>query len=289
MRSKIFYTQLLTISRSGLVYSSILLLSAQLVVFRLWVSSYGRPIDRVPDLRQEMPMLLVSACIVVHWTFVVCVGGDWMANARFLSHAIPLLLVLLAVSLWRAFQLVMPPRLSPTAAVAIWILGLNCLGFYLMANVRFSRNTYAWQLDLQQAEERALYGMAARLNALSKSEGAVVACSDSGRVGYYFKGNVLDWWGLADEEIARSGQAEGGVDPAVVLRRRPDFIVLYSNEPELKATSMKNGLAILSRRFFENPDFLSSYRQIDSLQFRVDRWHVLFQKVPNKPNPGDRK
>lgn len=269
----------------GLFYTSILLLSILLAMFRIGISYFMKSINRVSELfYKEMPVLVISACLIVHWSFVIFVGGDWMPNIRFLSQAIPLLLVLFIVSIWQAFKLFSPFQSLLTQTALIWVVSLSFLGFYLMANIYFSKKSYVVQAKLNKAEDRIKSDMIAQLNLLAQKESAVVACSDVGRMGYYFKGNVLDWWGLADEEIAQLGQAQGNVDPVIILRRRPEFIILYSNEPQLTPSSMRSGMAVYSRKFFKNQDFLSKYRQIYSVHFWADRWHVLFEKIPDKPD-----
>jgi hypothetical protein len=154
----------------------------------------------------------------------------------------------------------------------------NFLAVYLAANFVYTRSAYAWQKDLQESEERALAGMVHYLNKLPNSENALLAASDVGRPGYMFKGRVLDWWGLADEEIATTGQAQGRIEASTVLKRKPDYIILYSTEPDLRLDTMKENMAVFSRPFFDSPEFAANYAQIKSLRFRDKRWHVLFER-----------
>lgn len=263
---------------SASLYSGLLLLTLELVAFRLlWPFPQTlRQISRL--ITEEAGVLLVSSLLVVHWLFTIFVGGDWMINARFLSHAIPLLLVLFVVSLWQTVDILLPAPRSPQLKAAMTLFCLNVFVAYSIMNARFDFSSYAWQTKLQQAEERALTGMVDLVNNRYTGTNVVLACSDVGRVGYLFKGGVLDWWGLADEEIARLGQACGRLDPDVVLRRKPDFLVLYSNEPVLSEDSMKEGMAMYSRKFWRNGRFLSEYKQVASLYFWNKRWHVLFQR-----------
>jgi len=267
-------------------YSILLLVALQLVAFRIWLllSCHGKSL--VTILREEVGVLLISALLVVHWVFVIFVGGDWMTNARFLSHTIPLLLVLFVVVACQVADLLLPTARPRKLTAVICLSILNLLAAYWVMNFRFGRSSYAWQENLQTAEERALTGMVQLVNERCENDDAVLACSDIGRAGYMFRGRVLDWWGLADEEIARLGQAYGRpLDPAVVLRRRPDFIVLYSNEPVLTQDSMRSGMARYSEAFYQSPGFLSDYDQVGSLLFWHDRWHVLFQRKPDNVSP----
>ena len=136
--------------------------------------------------------------------------------------------------------------------------------------------------QLQSAEERALGGTLAFLNEAASPADAV-ACSDVGRIGYAFKGRVIDWWGLADEEIARSGQARGQIRAETVLRRRPRFIVLYSNAPELSDTSMQEGMAAFSKPFMRSEEFRRMYRPVFTAEFDPHRHHVMFERMAARP------
>ena len=84
---------------------------------------------------------------------------------------------------------------------------------------------------------------------------------------------------MADEEIAALGQSWGRVNPEIVLRRNPEFIILYSTESTLTKDTMAQGMARHSRAFFANADFRARYEQIDALFFSPGRWHVLFQRI----------
>jgi hypothetical protein len=231
-------------------------------------------------ISDEVPMIILFSIIFVHLIFVAFVGGDWMPNARFLSHLTPLILIFFVVAVFRVFQQQWIP-ITKSQKTAGYILSVCALSTFFGMNAILSMISYQSQAALQIAEERALSGMAFLLNKISSGKETTVACSDIGRMGYYFKGTVIDWWGLADEEIASTNQALGNIDPATILRRKPDFIVLYSNEPVLQADTIRENMAIYSRSFFENPDFTRNYEQIDSLLFWEGRWHILFQRRPD--------
>ncbi len=270
---------------SAKLYTYIFIFTLQLFAFQLWISGYkkGRA-EKLASYRRALPFMCITACLAGHWAFVVCVGGDWMINARFLSHIIPVLLALLVALAWRTGRSVLPDNSSLPFRVAVWVLCINGLVFYYKANRNLSVAAYDYSQQLQQAEERAIGGLADFLNRTPGGSNSVVACSDIGRMGYSFNGAVLDWWGLADEEIARSGQGEGRVQAETVLRRSPDFFVLYSNKPELAADTMRNGMATFSKRFYHNKDFQARYAPVRSFHFMNDRWHVLFARKNKQPS-----
>jgi hypothetical protein len=74
---------------------------------------------------------------------------------------------------------------------------------------------------------------------------------------------VIDWWGLADREITEKGQSLGRIDPVVLLRRAPDFIVLYSPEAMLTPTAISGALYIVKNSII--PEFLKNYQRVDAL------------------------
>ncbi len=261
-----------------LPFSVLLALSSGLLLFHLITILKKHRTSFFSSFENDlMPLVFLFGVLVVHWIFVLCVGGDWMPNARFLSSVIPLLLVFLVVLLWLVFQPLYSSR-SLALKVTMCTLGVFVFASYCSINVLLSLGSYEDQKDLQLAENRALYGMVQVLNSLAKGKESVVAGSDIGRLGYYFKGKVLDWWGLADEEIAQLGPARRRLAASVVLRRKPDFVILYSNRPTLSSDSMDEDMAVYSPPFFYNPDFQMNYQQVDSLYFWDKRWHVLFQR-----------
>lgn len=219
----------------------------------------------------------MAVILISQWLFVITAGGDWMANGRLFSQTLPLLLAITVVAFSQILEMIGPAQ-SRAAMVTGRLVLINVVIFYLVTNLTYTRLTYAWQTGLQESEERALTGMAQFVNKLPNSSNAVLAATDVGRLGYFFKGRILDWWGLADEEIANTGQAQGNINPSTVLRRMPDYIVLYSNQPSLRADTMNNSMAVFSRPFFASPEFKNNYEPIKSLKFWDNRWYVLFKK-----------
>lgn len=221
-------------------------------------------------LASQFTLLLLFGVIALQTLFTILVGGDWMPHARFLSPVAPLAIVVCA-----AFVL---SQTGPLKAVAV----AAALGFAVY-NAVATRNVVRGAVKhLQTSEDRALGGTVAFLNERASAADAV-ACSDVGRVGYEFKGRVIDWWGLADEEIARSGQALGQIRPETVLRRKPRYIVLYSNEPELSATSVREGMAIFSRAFIASEELGRNYRPVFTIEFAPLRHHVVFERLTPSP------
>lgn len=107
------------------LYSILLLLCSQLLLLHFFIIIIGRIANFFSQLiRNETPILFIYCILAVHWVFVIYVGGDWMPNARFLSHFIPLLLVLLVVMFSQVANKLLPTKKSPTVNAIILIISI---------------------------------------------------------------------------------------------------------------------------------------------------------------------
>lgn len=217
-------------------------------------------------------------CVTAQISFTVLSGGDWMVNARFLSHMAPLLLTLVILTIWR---IVTTSTRFVSSRLTRYLCGLGALcGILLYAkiNINYARDSWNWQNFLQMAEMRGIQEMTHKLNELDPAGMETVACSDIGRMGYFYGGRVMDWAGLADEEIAHRHITLSDESASIILARGPTFLVLYSNKPILDAAAMEFGEALHSRAFFKNPVFSVNYEQIFVLPFWPNRYQVLFKR-----------
>ncbi len=208
---------------------------------------------------------LLASLLLMHTAFITAAGGDWMPNFRFWSQAVPLgaIFFVTEMSYFSFFK-----------KMNVILLSLFLyLGLQLYADKHFLEKVE----ELDNSQQQALKGMADFLNSRYK-KGDVVAASDIGLLTYHFKGKVLDWWGLADEKIGRSGEAAGKITPETILERKPDYIVLYSNKPTLTPETIHSGVAKYSYKFINNPEFTRQYKQITQKQFGEIRYHTLFAR-----------
>ncbi len=247
---------------------------------------------------------LLYTLVLTQIVFIVLVGGDWMIDFRFISHVVPviaLLWVRMTVSneidhgnpkmsrrvdavdersdCWNRIRFPVGLVRHPGFQVVFLLL-------YVVCQIQAGTIGYAWAKRLDDAEERVLKGTALLLESWRKSPDEMVACSDVGRMGYYYRGRVYDWWGLATEEVARSGQAMGKIDPEMVLSHKPRFIVLYSNERRLGPDTMQRDMARHSRAFFRDPSFQAEYVAVAPFFFWEDRWHIVFERVVSNGAAG---
>jgi hypothetical protein len=241
------------------------------------IALFRAPVSEGPKLRTMGPWLLMTTLCLAQFAMAIAVGGDWMPGSRFLSHVTPLVACLMVLAAW---QLVSEGRGWIRSQARV--LGIVAIGCFAFLNVSSTRASLAYVSMLEGAQMRALAGMANYLNRHATREDTV-ACSDIGQVGYYFKGRVLDWWGLADEIIAHTGQSLGRLRAETVLSRHPRYIVLYSTKEVLDDSALDRNMAIYSRPFWKSHEFRREYRPILSLYFWPDRYHVLFERAESRP------
>lgn len=220
--------------------------------------------------------LLVCA---LQFAFTIMVGGDWMPMGRFVSHVAPLVLVTLVAGYASgAEQATSVARELPGNIRLLRAAALLALVAFAANELRASRSLHVAIAKLQRLCDQSLPATVSFLNARA-NERDTVAAADIGYVGYHFKGRVYDWWGLANEEITRLGQALGNIEADTVLKHRPRFIVLYSNAPTLTPTTMEEGIAATSRSFMRSTEFLQHYKQVHTVEFSPARHHVTFERV----------
>jgi uncharacterized integral membrane protein len=227
--------------------------------------------------RSNIGISLCVAVLVTHVCFVILVGGDWMPRQRFLSHIIPILFIIFAFFARHVTQVarnyVSDSLLVPgiVGLILFFVIG------FIMYNIVDAARLYKTIKSFHESEERALFGVVDFANALASPDD-YLACSDIGRPAYRFKGRILDWWGLADREIVATNQAGGNLNPDadIVLKRKPRFLVVYSNGPELSIENMARGAAKSTKSFYASQKFHDNYRQIYVVEFSPERHHLLF-------------
>jgi hypothetical protein len=208
---------------------------------------------------------LLASLLLMHIAFITAAGGDWMPNFRFWSQAVPLGAIFLVTEM--SYFAFFKKRNIILFGLVLYV------GLQIYADKYFLEKVE----ELDSSQQQALKGMADFLNSRYQN-GDVVAASDIGLLTYHFKGKVLDWWGLADEQIGRSDEAAGKITPETILKRKPDYIVLYSNKPTLTPDTVHSGMAKYSNQFITNPEFTRKYKQITQKKFEDMRYHTLFAR-----------
>jgi len=179
--------------------------------------------------RAYLPALGVVAA---GFGFALASGGDWMFHFRFFAHVLPVMAALVAAGFGAILSLPQPGS-------------MRAIGIYAgMALVLLATHLGIANTELRVA--RTVLPALARHNYLSQNyeelglwfrdntpPGTTIAISDVGAVGYFSERRILDMFGLIDPHIAHlRGRMHYKADPAYVLSREPDYVVLVSLNDE---------------------------------------------------------
>jgi hypothetical protein len=240
----------------------------------------------------------VAACATAYVAYVVKLGGDYQGGYRYLVPVLPMLVTLSAAGIAALWDLARP--LSPVrrwAAVSI-AFGLTFVGLAAPSareiKARPLRLTRPWVLvdrDVVDKMEFVMMGRSLeRVMEPTESVGALAV----GAIGYYSERPVLDLFGLNDREIARiplqlerhdkwrPGHMKGSA--AVVLRRRPDYLILSMRPSETRAAPPES-----DRRKYPFIDDLLSNEEFHELyemapiRLPDGRWLNLYRRRTSPP------
>lgn len=109
-----------------------------------------------------------------------------------------------------------------------------------------------------------------------------VAVGDVGAIRYYFKGDIIDMWGLNSKEIAKDIQDyydykdEDFVN--LILEKEPDYIILKAFEEYQNNTDIyfKRYLRPL---FLENEVFINNYSLIHYEVYKESLYYILYELI----------
>jgi arabinofuranosyltransferase len=202
-------------------------------------------------LGREVPKLfwLVTGLIALQVGIVVAAGGDWMHFYRFFVPVLPLM----AAGLAAGFAVLLHLG-RPHAPLPGFILGAVLLVAFI-GSYKVERATS--RLVVPAVREGTYltdgYREAARWIVDHTDEGASVAVSDIGIVGYVTGRPIVDMFGLIDPHIARApGRQHFKSDADYVLGRDPDVVLLV-------ADSESGFLRIPDVAMAAHPDFVARY------------------------------
>lgn len=180
------------------------------------------PLFAGKSMREERKAVLIPGLLVLlYLAFVIAAGGDFMPDARFLMHVLPLIIGMGAAALAGAAKSSAPARRAVWVAAAVAVLGWNAkqiFGYEKSASFAkdWHRNQEIW------------YGRASSWLLRHGARSDVIACGDIGYIGYVTGvDRILDTNGLVDPYLAgRPGAAALDSDPDYVLAQKPRFIVV---------------------------------------------------------------
>jgi 4-amino-4-deoxy-L-arabinose transferase-like glycosyltransferase len=176
--------------------------------------------------RQTQQRLLLLIGIVV--AYIAGIWFTWPVMGTAHRLLLPAVLAVIAAAAPGVVALLRRWR-SPAAiavAAAVGLVGLTFMHAQeVPGNYWNQHGPYRGFLEGYAAQLRAVHEPLAR--DLARAPGITVAMTDVGLVGYRSGATMIDLFGLTDRHIARVGP-----DAAYVLDRRPEVIVLMSQEPD---------------------------------------------------------
>ncbi len=161
--------------------------------------------------RRRFGAALVGCYVIIHWIYVVMVGGDWMSFGRFVLPTVPLLLALLCAAY---SDLV---RSSFRARNRFrWLFSVAPLALFGLTIARADHRFLNSGLEKaklfgfadQTANVRSyLHAVAFLKQAVPSGARLVTDCG--GIFAYFTDASVIETWGLANATIATRGDTEG--------------------------------------------------------------------------------
>jgi arabinofuranosyltransferase len=161
--------------------------------------------------RRQLGGALVGCYVLLHWMYVITVGGDWMPFGRFVLPTVPLLVVLLGAA---GSDLILGSFRSKSRIRWLVPLAPFALGAMMAVRMdhRFANNDFEkGKLNgvAEQTSNVENYLRAAEFLSEVVPSGGRLVTDYGGVFGYYTDGAVIEMWGLANPMIATRGNTEG--------------------------------------------------------------------------------
>lgn len=207
---------------------------------------------------------LAAAVVALQAGVAIAAGGDWMMHYRFFAPVLPTLAAAAAAGLgvlagggdaW--------PRGQRRLLRIVLAAGLLAAGSGIYKNEREVMRVVlpALDTDLYLAQGYRRVGLWLRENT---PPAGTVAISDVGAVGWYGERPILDMFGLTDAQIVRRpGRVHFKTDPAGVLARVPEFVVLV---PAVDVCGNLTFMRLPDRELYALPAFQADYRLVQKIE-----------------------
>ena len=160
--------------------------------------------------RHRTRAALIGCYVLIHWAYVVAVGGDWMPFGRFVLPTVPFLAVLLVVASADAIAEACRPR-----GRVLWLPSAAFLGLAALFAARIDHRVLNSDVEKGKvagvAEQTAnvdSYLRAARFLAEVVPSGGRLVTDYGGVFACYTDAAIIEMWGLANAAIATRGGTE---------------------------------------------------------------------------------
>ncbi len=249
-------------SRAGLQ-----VLVASFLSFFLVIFSFNNNLFKKQNPHLTYFLSIGSLMIFMQIFFAIFTGGDSMPTARFFSTVGPLL--------------------GSVFVLSLITIRKNFFWRYILFSIIFSYISYGIYLlpielhiskKINESSEIAIMPLIKYVNEFA-DEDDILSASDVGRLGYYYKGKIFDWWGLASPIVVERNEAIGKIKPKTVLEQYPRYIILYLAAPNLKSPNAFDGVAKRTKEFIEYKDFIDKYKLRKVTKFSSKRYHALFERI----------
>lgn len=220
----------------------------------------------------------LGAVLLLHFLYVVKVGGDYLPMGRFVLHVFPLLAVLAASGLWFACH----ARAGRILALASGIVIAQNAAFYKSPDYRAVA-----EIRLLNAEWRSL----ADWLSANYPPDTVIAVNAAGAVPYMTGFKAIDMLGLNDRHIARAkasfrviaGPVPGHFkyDGEYVCALRPDIVIMSSGRSLVASSPQEAKIVAALNSFDSDRDFLKacdSYYRPAVSRLENGRYRVLYTR-----------
>jgi arabinofuranosyltransferase len=215
-------------------------------------------------LLKERTALYSPIFILVHWTAVLFLGGDWMPYYRLLLPTLPLLMItvsdaVISVGSRRADTAAEKTRRNPVPLVAVLLILL----------VIFPGIISYERFEYERLAVRAFAHLGRRLREMLPPQTSI-GLGSTGAIGYYTDMRIVDILGLTEERIARGGRIVASqpghmkTDGAYVLSRKPDLLLLGNIRIQRGRRSREEmKLKIQENEIVEQLAFSSDYEYVN--------------------------
>lgn len=232
-------------------------------------------------LHNKVLVFTLGLVLLVHFVYVVKVGGDYLPMGRFILHVSPLLISLSVLGMWHACR----GRVGAVLALASGIAIAQNIAFYQSPDYRSVQES-----RFLDAEWKSLSSWLTS----NYPPNTVIAVNAAGAVPYLTGFKTIDMLGLNDKHIARaktsfraitsgSGPTSGHFkyDGEYVCTLQPDVVIMSSGRSLVASSPREAEIVAALNTFDSDRDFLKACGnryQPNVSRLENGRYRVLYTK-----------